>query len=1351
MLPGLLFCEVHGQQKILLPNDKPEAHITVNEGIISGTYQLTSFEVQDHLEEGDGYFRLSLPGAYASGIPGTPELPVYSVLAEADPDVSYTLFVEHIDSVCLDMDTYFPGKQVVPALPSVQKRGTRTTHSWPADTSGVYLTGQQGPVISIHPQGIMRGTGICQVIFSPFRYDPRENLLTVFHSVEFRLIPRKAPETGFSDSEGPFRKILDGIIRDESHSTLKRLVKDEPVTMVILSDTLFRHALQPLITWKRQKGFNVIEAYTSDPEVGKTNNALRSYMQSLYDHPPEGVAPPSYLLIAGDVEHVPLSQSSGQVTDLYYTTFDGDGDYLPEMFHGRISVKNDTQLMHVVDKILMYEKYALPDPSYLNRTILIAGYDAGYGPLHGNGQIRYAENYYFNQEQGIDAHVYLHPEAASLDHDILVDIGKGAAMVNYTGHGEYYGWLDPAFRLSHIDTLGNLFKYGLMIGNGCSTNQFNLSSIDCFAEAVVKAKDRGAVGYIGCTNDSYWDEDYFWAVGVGSITSDPQYEDTGPGYYDKVFHHGDEPVADWAPSMGEMIYAGNMTVQQSTSDKKKYYWEIYQLMGDPSLVPWFSEPGAPEVVHPGSIPEEATQVSVQASPYDYIALSTGGKLIAARHADRFGQASLQIPDTLGTGNLALVVTGDQRQPYMDTIPRGAGRRGYMELAGYGLARESVRTDNRISTGESFSLDLDIHNTSGRLFHSQELILSCKDSFIEIEDSVVHADYIGAGDTLSLKNAFRITVSGVPGDHTTFSMRIRKSKGDEGNVLYINERVHTPDLISGGITWDDRSHGNGNGILEPDEKVRFKWKVLNRGSYMSDSLVLATGSGPSGVITNPDQVEIPGIPAGEERTLNFTGEVSEAFPGGTGTNFPLYATDGYFVVADSLYLFTAQHFDDFSSGDLSRFEWNTGDEQWFPDSVQSPRGPRAMRSGHIGHNDTTSLWIEFEHATADTLMFDFCVSTEKNYDFLEFYADGTRIRKWSGVSGWDRFSHPLDPGRHILEWMYTKDGNTSNGEDAVWIDNVVFPEHSFDSTDLGLLNLTSPLSSPTLDMADSVTLELVNTGRDMIYSYEVGCRFGSGSWHHFQFDEPLAPGQKKEISLPVGLDMSEVGTYTLVAGVETPGDAYPGNDTVTYKIGHYRYPDLALALNGVDSIPGVRADLLIQVLNQGNIYADEMAYTYRLNGELERDDTLAIDLAPGESGEFAIRILGAENTYAGDGWQQYLIMASPDSVPANNILEGELYWLYLQSIQRSKGEFSIYPNPASESLTLELPGEGEPYRISIHTITGVLIHEETISGGVTVHQVSEIFGGPGVFVIRITDGNGNLCGTGKVIVSSEIPF
>ena len=65
-----------------------------------------------------------------------------------------------------------------------------------------------------------------------------------------------------------------------------------------------------------------------------------------------------------------------------------------------------------------------------------------------------------------------------------------------------------------------------MIGNCCQSNAFDVSV--CFGEALLRENNKGAVGYIGGSNNTYWDEDYWWAVGnTSNITSNPNYISTG--------------------------------------------------------------------------------------------------------------------------------------------------------------------------------------------------------------------------------------------------------------------------------------------------------------------------------------------------------------------------------------------------------------------------------------------------------------------------------------------------------------------------------------------------------------------------------------------------------------------------------------------------------------------------------------------------------------------------------------------------------------------------------------------------------------------------------------------------------
>ncbi len=1334
------------QKKYALPVSNSLYELQIEDGILRGKLKIQSFNIKPTEHSYEKFLEFVLPGSFSSAVPGKPDLPVFSKLVELPSSEAPLFNYEILDSVVFDLNGDFPGYLIMPYTPSAAKR----TVPEPNDNvdildSDLYFSEGNNEIVEMDYVGRMRGVNISRIQLNPFRYDTGTGKLTVYFNIAFSLDVHSEQAYAGKSLSAPFNNILGSLVRDESLTYKKKLISEQPLSMVILSDSQFRDALKPLVTWKQRKGFRVIEAYTSDPEVGASNASIKAYLQNLYDNPPGGMAPPSYLLIAGDVEHVPLSQDAGQITDLYYTTFDGEDDYLPEMFNGRISVKNDTQLTAVVDKILMYEQFGFPDPSFLARSILIAGYDGSYAPVHGNGQIRYASGYYLNPDNGINASIYLHPEAASQDHVILEDISQGAALVNYTGHGEYYGWLDPAFRMGNIDTMKNIHKYGLMIGNGCSTNQFNLSTKDCFAEAVLKVKDRGAIGYIGCTNDSYWDEDYYWSVGVGEITSDPIYEETTYGYYDKVFHHGDEPVADWAPSMGEMIFAGNMTVQESTTSRKKYYWEIYQLMGDPSLVPWFRVPDNPPVQHPGSIPMGTSGFGILASPYDYVAVSADGQLITAAHTDKFGQLYLSIPDTIRSDELEIVVTGDHRQPYIDTIEFINPQLPFLELIDHEIVSESVEADGMISQGESFSLDISLANKGGQGTGGFALLAFSNNDFIEFEDSLLQISEILPGDTAQLPSAFKMRINGIVDDQEPFTIGLRQLEDTLNNVVYIKGRVFAPEFVSGGIRWNDGPYGNGNGIIDPGERIAFSWTVMNHGTYRSDSLILLTDPGLDDIFTALNfskQNRIASLQSGE---YNFDAVVIDDLREGVLNKVPLNIGDGARQLPDTLYLVTGRFVEDFSTGDLTRFHWTNGPDGWQPDSVFYRQAPFSLRSGPIDHGGESTISMEIYLQEPDTMRFDYKVSSESGYDFLRFIVDSSLVDRWSGYSGWKTYSHLLDSGNHLIQWRYTKDGNTTRGEDAAWIDNIIFPKNSFSGRDIGIRRLVAPVDSRSLGKNEKIRLLISNTGSDTIPSFIADVKVDSGAWDEATYNESLLPGDEVIVEFPGVVDMSMIGDYKVYARLVVEDDQYPGNDSSSFVIRHYSYPDLAIETIGADSVKGIYHSVMLRLTNKGNVPLSSFNYVLRV-GEMQNFDTLPINLDPGEFAEINLNLIDSSMHDLASGWYQYLIQSVPDSLNENNSVTGSFYWQVLGAGLVKGDLFKVYPNPTKGMVQIRLPGHlSLPGKLDIFNATGTKLYTKSLNSNLVVLDITSMLKESGLYFFRVSDQLNNQIGGHAVII------
>ncbi len=128
-------------------------------------------------------------------------------------------------------------------------------------------------------------------------------------------------------------------------------------------------------------------------------------------------------------------------------------------------------------------------------------------------------------------------------------------------------------------------------------------------------------------------------------------------------------------------------------------------------------------------------------------------------------------------------------------------------------------------------------------------------------------------------------------------------------------------------------------------------------------------------------------------------------------------------------------DDFESGNLKKLAWsNSGSAPWFVQTNYVSQGKYAAESGAIGDSSFSSLVL-----TATSIggsgTFDYKVSSEAGFDFLNFYIDGNLVQQWSGEIDWTTFGFAVSPGVHTFEWRYSKDPSGSSGLDSAWIDNV----------------------------------------------------------------------------------------------------------------------------------------------------------------------------------------------------------------------------------------------------------------------------------------------------------------------------
>ena len=443
------------------------------------------------------FSEIAIEGTYASGEIGTPELPASHQLLAVPFGATPHVNILSYTTTDYRLSDYGIGT-LIPHQPSVRK------DQRPEDVEFVYNAAAYSntrslatePEASIEVQGTLRGVRVGSLVINPVSYNPTSNTLRVFNDIEVEVSFDGADiaetERMLLNTYSPYfndvyrqmfnyRQILD--VYDD-HPDLMAY----PVRMIVIAPENYISTLQPWIDWKTQKGFYMNVVTTA--QAGGNYNAIQSYVQNLYNTGVNQGATPTFLVLVGDTGQIPgktSGTSTGKVTDLYYGSI--DGDYFPDMFYSRMSAENTTQLSAIINKILQYEQYTMPDPTYLNNVTLIAGWDSQWTPRVGAPTINYATTYYYNTAHGFTT-VYSHVNQSQYS-GCYNSLSTGTGFVNYTAHGDNNMWYQPQLTNSGVNQLTNTDKYFLAMGNCCLSGNFGYSST-CFGEAMIRAENKAA-------------------------------------------------------------------------------------------------------------------------------------------------------------------------------------------------------------------------------------------------------------------------------------------------------------------------------------------------------------------------------------------------------------------------------------------------------------------------------------------------------------------------------------------------------------------------------------------------------------------------------------------------------------------------------------------------------------------------------------------------------------------------------------------------------------------------------------------------------------------------------------------
>ena len=116
--------------------------------------------------------------------------------------------------------------------------------------------------------------------------------------------------------------------------------------------------------------------------------------------------------------------------------------------------------------------------------------------------------------------------------------------------------------------------------------------------------------------------------------------------------------------------------------------------------------------------------------------------------------------------------------------------------------------------------------------------------------------------------------------------------------------------------------------------------------------------------------------------------------------------------------------------------STGSYPWMVDSTTYDGRTAAQSGNHNVSSSTSSFSTTVTLSAGDIVSFEYCVSSESNYDKFKFSVNDSVVLTKSGLVSWNSYSYQATAdGEYTFLWSYTKDDSVNGNSDACWVDNV----------------------------------------------------------------------------------------------------------------------------------------------------------------------------------------------------------------------------------------------------------------------------------------------------------------------------
>ncbi|MEO0083407.1 MAG: C25 family cysteine peptidase [candidate division WOR-3 bacterium] len=808
--------------------------------VITKTFNFSEFDI--NFDQYNDYIIPNIRGLSYNSKVGEPCLPmgIYHVLIPATAEIT-SIEIEDLES------SEIPGTYKVMPVPEYQPISLAKEPIIIANQD-IYNSTSPYPekIVNYIYTGDKSGYRIASFLLYPIQYLPVPGKLIFHQKINVKIyyqegkIPPAVTLTPLQKSIFE-QEIRSFIINPEDINRfgppIKRLQNE--VNYLIITTDVFSSAFRPLTNWRTKQGFYadiLTTSYINTNYPGrdlaeKIRNAIIYYFQN------RGLI---FVVLGGDVAYVPkrgVYISYGGYTetsmpcDLYFSdlnrTWDcnnnntfgeipGDSvDFYPDVYVGRASISNETQVTTFVNKVLTFEKN--PPTDYLKRILLPSV--MLFSSYNWHGHIVNDSIAAITPTSWIDRSL-IDPASTIPMRDSL---NNGFEFCHVAAHGNEVGFYTQTsvaiYTVSSANSQTNGNKLFILNAIACHSGAFDYTS-DCLAEAIMNNPNGGGVATI--QNSRY---------GWGSPP------DLGPSewmdvkFYDFLFNKDSFRIGV-AHARSKSIYTANAL------SSGVWRWCIYELnlFGDPAMPMWTDIPQTIIAQYPQVVPLGPSNLTIQvfntgmsAINRALVSVQKGTEVYEQAYTDITGTAIIPIsPQT--PGKLYITITAQNLLPYEDSIIVQASG-PYVAYLRATLNDSAIGNNDGIpNPGEEINMQTWVKNWGNMTATNVIGKLRSSDINVTIQDSLKTFGTILANDSAYTGlNGFRFTIAPTCTNGQRLNLQlVCKDNNDSAWTSTILVRVGTPVFVYRDKIICDSGIGNNNGRLDPNETADLIVKLGNIG-------------------------------------------------------------------------------------------------------------------------------------------------------------------------------------------------------------------------------------------------------------------------------------------------------------------------------------------------------------------------------------------------------------------------------------------------------------------------------------------------------------------------------------------